>query len=320
MTQTAWVLGANGRIGRATALAFAQAGWQVHAQVRRQWTGALPAGVRVSVVDVNDTAAMVERSGPAAIVVHALNPPYTAWERELQPLADAAIALAQALGATLMLPGNVYPFGQPIPPVLSESTPFVASHPKARQRIEIEARLAAAPVRTIVLRAGDFFGGRGRGSFLDLMIAKDLARGRIVYPGPRTEPHAWAYLPDLAATFVAVAECRARLPAHATLHFPGHAPTGEEFVATLGEAARQLGIVQAAPQVRGFPWPLVRAAGVVVAMLRELARMSYLWREPHTLVSERLEALIGTVPHTPLIDALRAALLDLGADTRAGAG
>ena len=46
-------------------------------------------------------------------------------------------------------------------------------------------------------------------------------------------------------------------------------------------------------------------------MLRELARMSYLWREPHRLVDIRLGKLIETIPHTPLEQALDATLAEL---------
>jgi hypothetical protein len=47
-------------------------------------------------------------------------------------------------------------------------------------------------------------------------------------------------------------------------------------------------------------------------MLRELSRMSYLWRVPHALDGQRLETLVGRLPGTPIETALRTSLLDLG--------
>lgn len=44
---------------------------------------------------------------------------------------------------------------------------------------------------------------------MDLVIAENLAKGKIVYPGAVDFPHARVYLPDLARTFVAVAGARA---------------------------------------------------------------------------------------------------------------
>ena len=41
--------------------------------------------------------------------------------------------------------------------------------------------------------------------------------------------------------------------------------------------------------------------------------MRYLWQRPHALDDSALRALIGAVPHTPLPQALRAALIDLKA-------
>ena len=40
--------------------------------------------------------------------------------------------------------------------------------------------------------------------------------------------------------------------------------------------------------------------------------MRYLWTTPHRLANDRLTALIGPEPHTPLPQAARQALEDLG--------
>ncbi|MGN6537543.1 MAG: oxidoreductase, partial [Mesorhizobium sp.] len=49
-----------------------------------------------------------------------------------------------------------------------------------------------------------------------------------------------------------------------------------------------------------------------VPMWRALVSMSYLRFEEHRLVSGRLEGIIGPIPHTPLEQAVAAALIDLG--------
>ena len=41
-------------------------------------------------------------------------------------------------------------------------------------------------LRSLVLRAGDFFGGEGRGVWFDLVVARDVAKGKVCYPGPST--------------------------------------------------------------------------------------------------------------------------------------
>ncbi|MGH6625078.1 MAG: hypothetical protein ACRECD_00785, partial [Burkholderiaceae bacterium] len=56
------ILGARGRFGIAAARAFAQAGWQVHAQLRPGATGPAIAGVQWLAAAPEDTATLMARS------------------------------------------------------------------------------------------------------------------------------------------------------------------------------------------------------------------------------------------------------------------
>ena len=307
MSSTVLILGAAGRIGQVLTAAFADAGWQVRAQARKALPDALVNHPRVQAVrcDATDRPALIQAAQGASVVVNALNPLYTEWDRLALPLADVALQVARASGALLMLPGNVYNFGRELPPLLSSTTPERGDTPKARIRIEMEARLAAAAlegVDSVVIRAGDFFGGPGTGTWLDMAMTSKLAKGQFVYPGNPGIAHAWAYLPDLAQTFVRVAEKRAELAGHHSLHFKGHTLTGNEFKAAtetlLGRPLRS----------GSMPWWLMRLAAPFAPMLREVLAMRYLWERPHALDDSALRALIGRVPHTPLPQALRATL------------
>ena len=306
MQGTILVLGANGRFGRLAVQAFESAGWQVLAQARRPLDDAFGSGVRSVPLPVLHADELADAAGAAQIVLNALNPPYPRWDAEALPLHRAAIAVSRRLGATLMLPGNVYNYGSPIPPVLTEGTPMRPTHHKARIRCEMESAMREDGLKSIVVRAGDFFGGPGSGSWMDQAIVKDLARGRIVYPGPRNLAHAWAYLPDLAQTFVRIAAARDRLEPHDVLHFPGYTLTGDELVTAIARAAQRLHLLEQdqPPRLKGLPWTLLRIAGLVNPMLRELCEMRYLWDQPHRLDGRKLERLIGDVPQTPLDAAL----------------
>lgn len=306
------VLGANGRFGAAAAQAFAAAGWRVFAQVRHAPT-ATGRCIEALAVPITDAAALAHAAAGASVVVHAVNPIYTRWDEEAMPLLQAGLGVAKRLGAHFMLPGNVYNFGARMPPVLREDTPQHPTTRKGAQRVAMEAAIARAcaegSIRGTVIRAGDFFGG-GTGSWLDLVIAKSIRRGRLVYPGPMGIAHAWAYLPDLAQAFVVVADRGA--VGFRTLHFSGHTLTGAELLAGLEHAAAELGIVPAGGwRHGGMPWGLIRAVGLVRPLWRELARMAYLWRVPHALDGQRLAALPG-VRATPLPEALRRSLVELG--------
>ena len=185
--------------------------------------------------------------------------------------------------------------------------------------MEDELRAAAQRgQRCVVIRAGDFFGS-GTGSWMDLVIAKSLHQGKLVYPGPLDRPHAWAYLPDLARAFVAVASRAQVLPAFADLPFAGHTLTGAEFLDAIERAAPLVG---AAPRDGqrfkrgGMPWALLKLGGLLVPMLREVSEMSYLWHVPHALDASALQRAVGPLPGTPVDAALCEALLGLGFGAR----
>jgi NAD(P)-dependent dehydrogenase (short-subunit alcohol dehydrogenase family) len=312
-SRTVLVLGANGRFGLAAAQAFAAAGWHVIAQVRRDAAPGMPATaeqLRAPLATCADTL----DGRTIDVVVHAINPIYTRWDQVL-PTARAAIDLAERLDARFMLPGNLYNHGAAMPALIDEMTPQRPTTAKGRIRLaleaELERRVAAGHLRATVITAGDFFGAGG-GSWLDQAIAKPIAKGRLDYPGDPELVHAWAYLPDLARAFVAIAALPGLAPFE-RFTFAGHSVTGHAFLAALERAAESLGLAATNGWRHGrLPWALLRAVGVVVPLWRELARMSYLWRVPHALDGRRLAGRCPDLVATPLEEALRASLVALG--------
>jgi hypothetical protein len=248
------------------------------------------------------------------VVVHALNPVYTRWAREALPLARQGMDLAQRLGATFMLPGNVYNFGEGMPPLLEPGTPQRADTAKGRIRVQMEAEMrqrAAQGLRSVVLRAGDFFGG-GQGAWLDKVVLAFAGTAQAGLPGPAGR----------AARLGLPARPGARLRRGGLSHRSAavhHAalprPHAHRYAAVGGAGACRC---HARPGAgRGWrhgclPWPLLRAGGRLVPMWRELAEMEYLWRVPHALDGNALQACVGALPVTALDEALRDALMQLG--------
>jgi nucleoside-diphosphate-sugar epimerase len=314
------ILGAGGRFGQAAVTAFAEAGWHVIAQARRPLGYPLPAGARVTTAALDGTSELAHVAGggageaPAGVhaVVHAVNVPYPQWPQLALPLLRRSMDLACRLDARLLLPGNVYNFGAAMPAELRESTPQRPSTRLGQIRVQMEDELAGRPgLRSAVLRAGDFF-GVGGGSWMDRVIVRSIARGKLVYPGPLDRCHAWAYLPDLARAFVALAE-RSELPAFSRWHFAGHSATGAEWLDAIEAAAAELGLRPEAGLLRrGLPWGVLRLGGWLLPSWRALTELAYLWSVPHRLEGEALLALLGPLPTTPLVIALRQTLLALG--------
>ena len=309
------VLGANGRFGLAATKAFAAAGWRVFAHVRRDAAPGMPTDVQLVHGPLASLAGALSDGPAPSVVVHGINPIYTRWDEEALPAARAAMDLAERLGARFMLPGNVYNYGEGMPALLDEATPQRPTTPKGRIRAEMESELerraASGQLRATVITAGDFFGD-GSGSWLDQAIVKKIAGGTLDYPGDPALVHAWAYLPDLARAFVAVATAPAAAPFE-RFTFAGHSVTGEGFLTSIERAATTLGLAPARGWRHGrMPWAVIRAIGLVVPMWRELARMSYLWRVPHALSGRKLAARCSALQATPLEEAMRASLVALG--------
>jgi nucleoside-diphosphate-sugar epimerase len=301
-----FVLGAAGRLGFAAAEAFREAGWSVKGLVRPGTAWRAPKGI--DVIETRDRAVAIKEARGTDIVLHALNAPYPGWAQHALPLAYSAIEIAEQSGATLMFPANVYNFGAGMPAVLDEATPMQPTSRKGKLRVEMEQRMREASdrgVRTIFLRAGDFF-GRGRGSWFDLVLVKDLARNRLTYPGPLDVVHEWAYLPDYVQALIRLAAIRGTLGQIESFGFPGHAVTGQELTSAIAKATgRQFKVGQ-------INWLMMRTVGSIWKMGRELAEIGHLWRVPHRIDGSKLAATIGRVPHTPLDVAVTRSLRDLG--------
>jgi nucleoside-diphosphate-sugar epimerase len=311
MTGRILVLGAAGRIGRAAAEAFRDAGWQVTSLVRGTSADRVAPGTQIVEVDARDAESIAEAAQGADVILHALNPPYTDWQAQVPVLAEAAIAAARASGATLVLPGNVYNYGADMPELLDEHTPMHPTSRKGVLRVMLETRLRDAGIRTIILRAGDYYGGAGEGTWFDRVITRYVEHGRLTYPGPLDVVHAWAYLPDLTAALVPLVEARAQFEPFEAFGFPGHAVTGQQFTRAIMRALRR------DLSVGGMPWWLLRLLGPIVPTFRELAEMSYLWDVPHRIDGRKLEAAIGRLPNTPFETAVSTALGELGLLKRA---
>jgi nucleoside-diphosphate-sugar epimerase len=182
---------------------------------------------------------------------------------------------------------------------------------KGRIRVKMERMFAEQAAReggvqTVVLRAGDFFGGTGTGSWFDQASISKLSKGVFTAAGPEHLVHEWAYLPDLARAFVKLSDERLRLNRFENLNFPGHAISELELRAAIETVAgKKLKLAH-------IPWRLIKLLGLFQPMMRALSEMSYLRFQPHRLTSTRLASLIDDIPHTPLEEAVRQAMRDQG--------
>ncbi|MGY5775665.1 SDR family oxidoreductase [Rhizobium sp. LEGMi135b] len=313
-TKTALILGATGGIGGAVADGLALRGWRIRALNRN----AAEAARRQPEFDWFQGDAMqaedvLKAAQGADVIVHAVNPPgYRNWGKVVLPMLDNTIAAAKAVGARIVLPGTVYNFGPDVFPNVTEDS---AQRPKTRKgaiRVQMERRLRAAAEQgdtpVIIVRAGDFFGGaRANSWFSQAMVTPGKPISSMTYPGKRGIGHQWAYLPDVAETMIRLIEKGDELPTFAVYHMRGHWDgDGRQMI----EAVQR--VLGHKVKVRAFPWWMVLLAAPFVRLMRELREMSYLWDVPLEMRNDKLLAVLGEEPHTPIDEAVRSSLTSIG--------
>ncbi len=283
MTGNVLILGATGRFGRHAAEAFWNRGW------------------RVTLFD-RETDDLMQAARGQDVIVNAWNPPYPRWVKDVPALTSRVIEAAEASGATVILPGNVYVYGAGSDPVLKAETPHNAANPLGRIRVEMEEAYRASGVKTILLRAGDFLDTETSGNWFDKVMVANADRGRMVYPGDPDALHAWAFLPDLAQAAVLLAERRDQLDRFADIPFPGYSLTGHQIAALVGEALDR-------PQsLTRLNWLPLQVARPFWPMARYLIEMRYLWSMSHRLEGSRFQALVPEFLETPAQEAFALAV------------
>lgn len=310
------VLGVNGRIGSAVAEAFIAAGWDVTG-MSRQGRGRI-AGVRYVAGNSDSVADLRAAIGDAGVVVNALNMRYDRWFGGAMEAQMARVVEAMGTtGKTMLFPGNIYNYSAGLRVV----TPSDAQEPQTprgaiRVRVEDGFRAAAATghIRVAVIRAGDFYGPGAKGDWFDEIVFRGRKAGRASIPGTPGVGHSWAYLPDLARAFVKVADKRTELAAFELFHFAGNYVTPEE----LGTA-----IVKTAPapvKLGRFNPAILVLGGLFSPLLREVAKMRYLWSRPMELRDSRLDALLGPGFATPFEVAIETSIRPFFATGRGDTG
>jgi nucleoside-diphosphate-sugar epimerase len=282
MTGTVLILGGNGKIGHHCAKAFADAGWVLRHYQRG--------------------TDMTQAAIGADVIVNGLNPPnYHNWAKLIPEITEQVIAAAKANGATVILPGNVYNFGNQ-GGIWSEDTPQRPVSRKGQIRMQMEARYRDSGVQTIVLRAGNFIDPEGNGDIMQLFVLRNITKGQITVGGGPEVMQAWCYVPDWARAAVKLAQRRDQLARFEDIPFPGHSFTLTALKTTLeAHLGRPL-------RLSHFPWGVMRVAAPFWELARELGEMRYLWDTPHQLSPKKFQSLLPEFEATPLTQVMLAGL------------
>lgn len=316
----ALVLGATGGIGGAVAGKLLARGYDVRAMHRNatEQAARTPQYEWISGDAMNRADVMRAASG-ADLIVHAVNPAgYRNWGKLVLPMIDNTIAAAKAAGARILMPGTIYNYGPEVFDSVTEDSPQRPVSKKGKIRVALEQRLEAAAsegTQVILVRAGDFFGpGAGNNWFAQAVIKTGAPLKAITNPGSPGVGHQWAYLPDVAETMVRLVERADDLPGFARFHMEGvWDPDGQQ----LPQAIRRVTGRPDLP-IKRFPWWMLYLGWPFVPVFRELIEMRYLWRTALHLRNDKLVAVLGAEPRTPIDEAVRETLGSLGCLEAAG--
>jgi len=283
MTKTVLILGGRGKIGTHSAAAFWNAGWTV-----RHFDRA---------TDNMTTAAM-----GADVIINGLNPAnYANWAVNIPAITAQVIAAAKASGATVIIPGNIYNFGNQ-PGVLSESTPQTPHTRKGKIRVEMEQAYRDAGVQTIILRAGNFIDPDRNGDVMSLLILREARKHKIAYSGSPDTMQAYAYVPDWARAAVKLAEMSDGLSRFEDIPFPGHGFSMTDLKAHLDR------VVGHTFRLTPFPWWFMTAMSPFMEVAREMREMRYLYEMDHRISAEKFDRVLPDFKPTPLCDVMEAGL------------
>jgi nucleoside-diphosphate-sugar epimerase len=283
MAKTVLILGSSGKIGARSREAFQRAGWKVRTHNRK-------------------TGDMLRDAQGVDVILNGLNPPnYHNWDKLIPAITLQVIAAAQASGATVIVPGNVYNLdGRG--GTWSESTPHAPPSRKGRIREEMERAYEASGVQTFILRAGNFIDPGRQDDIMTLVYLRSIRQGRLVLGGDPEALQAYCYVPDWAEAAVQLAERRESLRSFEDIPFPGYSFSAVELRTFYEkELGRPL-------TFSSLPWKLFSLLSPFWELAREMNEMRYLYSLPHSLSAAKLQRLLPDFQPTPVEEALRAAL------------
>src|SRR3954454_21229431 len=284
------VIVGKGPVGSTTAEELVRRGHEV--RVLSRSGGRSTDSVEHTQVDATDADALTAATRGSAAVYNAVNPAYHRWPTDWPPVAAALLTADERTGAVLVTMSNLYGYGRPSGPMTPE-TPLAATDVKGRVRAQMwEDALAAhraGRVRVTEARALDFVGPQVPLDQSHLMRQiPALRKGRRAWViGDPDVRRSWGYMPDVATTLATLGtDERAVVWAW---HVPSAPPRSQRQA--LQELAAALGAPPA--RVSGVPWPVLRAVGVVVPFLREVAAMRHQFDQDFVVDASATTATFG---------------------------
>jgi nucleoside-diphosphate-sugar epimerase len=304
------ILGAAGAVGRNIVEPLVAAGHRVRVVGRRAdvLEAAFAGRAEVVAVDLTDPAGARRAVAGTDAALYLVGQPYDHFERHA-PLTATAVAAAKAEGVGRFVHiSTVYPYGLPRATPVAETQPREphtrkGGHRKAQEDVVLGAHDPSG-MRTLVLRPGDFYGPHADLSFIKGAFDGAIANKACDLIGPIDTPHEFVFMPDLAATIVAL--------------LPRDDAFGTAYNVPSAGATTTRAFAEAVYAEAGVPFrkrvvnkTMIRLLGLGMPLMRELVEMHYLWTSPVILDGTKLRGVLGDVPTTSYAEGIRRTLASM---------
>lgn len=266
MSVDAVVIG-YGPVGATVTDQLLRAGNQVRLVTR---SGSGPKDAEKHPADMTDLAQAAEALGDAPAIYHCGHAPYSAqaWREVLPKMQSVVLSHAAQTNAVVVMPENLYALD-----ASDVMTPTTARRPVSKKG-QVRAELLAARDRaTIAVRsvaAGDFYGPRVLESHAGERLVKQILLGKAIQPvGNPDAPHAFTYMPDLAAAMIKSAD----LPGagHEFLFAPN---AGSISIRRLAEITA-VAAGKPTPKISPYGKTMLNLASLFSSQIREINEMAY---------------------------------------------
>jgi len=243
-------------------------------------------------LDLLSKESVVEAARGTDVVVHAANAPYPEWPRLVPRFAENALAAAEAGGAILAFPGNVYVYGRPQTRPVTEDHTQEPHTQKGKLRLAVEQMFLQAHrdgrIRLVLPRYPDFYGPGVMNELFRPILEGALAGKPCRWPLDVDAAHEFILIDDAAEAMLKLVNTPA---VHGrAVHVPGPNPTTpREFIRLVYAAA---GSREATIRVigRGAFW----FAGLFNRLVRSAYEMAYLFDDPVLLDGSLYRKLTGS--------------------------
>jgi nucleoside-diphosphate-sugar epimerase len=303
------IFGAAGAIGHALAPELARRGIPFRAVGRRRQIleaafGGV-AGAEIVDADLADPAQAERAAQGVDTIVYAVGVPYTDFEKHPVLMRVTLEAAARAGVARLLLVTGIYSYGVPRTSRVAETHPREPEAHKGKCRKQQEDLVTEADgregLRTMVVRLPDFYGPHTGRSLAGQIFHSALDGKTANWVGPAGTPHEFIFVPDAGPV---LAELAVRDDCYGEAWNLGgvDAIAGIDFMTRVYRAAGR------DPDYRSVGRTMLKMAGAVNPLLKELVEMLYLQETPVILDDSKLAAKLGVLKKTSYDDGIRRTL------------